>query len=80
MSKEIKSTEEALLLRLGQMVKENVELERRVRLLTDDLDEAERQKQGQEKRKDEDPTSQTLEQMSQMRKFCDKLEREKRSK
>lgn len=76
MSKYFKSTEEALLLRLGQMVKENVELEQCVRQLTEDLYEVTRQTQGREKRKDEDPERQTLGQMSQMRDHCDKLEME----
>ena len=73
MSKEIKSTEEALIFRLGKMVKENVELEQCVRQLTEDLYEVTRQTQGQEKRKDEDPASKTLGQMRQMRDLCDKL-------
>lgn len=74
MSKEFKSTEDLLLLRLGQMVKENVELEQRVHQLTDDFNDVARQLRGQEKRKDEDPATQTLGQMSQMRDRCDKLE------
>lgn len=76
MSKEIKSTEDALILRLGRMVKENVELEQRVHQLTDDYNEVVRQLRGQEKRKDEAPTRQTLGEMSQMRYRCDQLELE----
>lgn len=76
MSKEIKSTEDALILRLGRMVMENVELEQRVHQLTDEYNEVARQLRGQEKRKDEDPERQTLGEMSQMRKLCDLLELE----
>lgn len=74
MDKEIKSTEEAILLRLGQMVKENVELGQRVHQLTDDYNEVVRQMREQEKRKDEDPVTPTSEEMSQMRNFCAKFE------
>lgn len=76
MSREIKSTEELLLLRLGRMVKENVELEQRVHQLTDDFNEVARQLRGQEKRKDEAPATQMLGEMSQMRYRCDQLELE----
>lgn len=76
MSKEFKSTEEALIFRSGKMVKENVELEQCVRQLKDDLYEVTRQTQGQEKRKDEDPARQTLGQMRQMSDLCNKLEAE----
>lgn len=76
MSKEIKSTGELLLLRLGIMVKENVELEQRVQQLTDEYNEVVRQSRGQEKRKDEDPERQMLGEMSQMRYLCDQLELE----
>lgn len=76
MSKEIKSTEEALIFRLVQMVKENVELKQCMRQLTEDLYEVTRQTQGQEKRKDEDPARQTLGQMRQMSDLCNKLEAE----
>lgn len=72
MSKEIKSTEDALLLRLGKMVKENVELEQRVHQLTDDFNDLVRQLRGKGKREGEGPTRQTF----QMRDYCDKLELE----
>lgn len=74
MSKEFKSTEEAIILRLGQMVKENVELEQRVHQLMDEYNEVAKQLHGAEKRKEEDPTRQTLSEMRQMRDHCDKLE------
>lgn len=74
MSKEFKSTEEAIILRLGQMVKENVELEQRVHQLMDDYNDVVHQLHGAEKRKEEDPTRQTLSEMRQMRDHCDKLE------
>lgn len=74
MDKEIKSTEEAILLRLGQMVKENVELEQRVHQLTDDYNEVVRQMREQEKRKSEDPATHNLDQQSQMIDHCNKLE------
>lgn len=79
MSKETISTEDALLLRLGQMVKENVELELRVHQLMDEYNEVVRQQRGKEKRKDEDPATQTLGQMLQMRDLCDELEKENES-
>lgn len=74
MSKEFKSTEEATILRLGQMVKENVELEQRVHQLMDEYNEVAKQLHGAEKRKEEDPTRQMLSEMRQMRDHCDKLE------
>lgn len=74
MSKEFKSTEEAIILRLGQMVKENVELEQRVHQLMDEYNEVAKQLHGAEKRKEEDPTRQMLSEMRQMRDHCDKLE------
>ena len=74
MSKEIQSTEDALLWRIAQMVKENVELEQRVRQLMDEYNEVVRQLRGQEKRKDEDRPSQTLGHFSQMRELCENLQ------
>lgn len=74
MSKEIKSTEEAIIWRLGLMAKENVELEQRVHQLMDEYNEVAKQLHGAEKRKEEDPTRQTLSEMRQMRDHCDKLE------
>lgn len=76
MSKEIKSTEEAIIWRLGLMAKENVELEQRVHQLMDDYNGVAKQLHGAEKRKEEDPTRQTLSEMRQMRDHCDILELE----
>lgn len=67
MSKEFKSTEEAIIWRLGLMAKENVELEQRVHQLMDEYNEVAKQLHGTEKRKEEDPTRQTLSEMRQMR-------------
>lgn len=55
---------------------ENIELEQRVHQLMADYNEIVRQLRGKEKRKDEDPSKQTLGEMQQMRDRCDKLERE----
>lgn len=73
MSKEIKSTEEAIIWRLGFMAKENVELEQRVHQLMDEYNDVVHQLHGAEMRKEEDPTRQTLSEMRQMRDHCDKL-------
>lgn len=54
---------------------ENVELEQRVHQLLDDYNEVVRQLHEQDKRKDEDPSQQTLGDMLKMRDHCDKLER-----
>lgn len=72
MSKEFKSTEEALILCLGQMVKEKVE--QRVHQLMDEYNEVAKPLHGAEMRKEEDPTRQTISEMRQMRDHCDKLE------
>lgn len=74
MSKEIKSTEEAIIWRLGLMAKENVELELRVHQLMDDYNRVAKQLREAETRKKEDSTSQTLSEMRQMRDHCDNLE------
>lgn len=55
---------------------ENIELEQRVHQLMDDYNDAVRQQHGLEKRKDEDPSRQTLGEMLKMREHCDKLEKE----
>lgn len=57
---------------------ENMELVERVHQLVDDYNEVVRQLNGKEKRKDEDPSQQTLDAMMQMRDHCDKLEKENR--
>lgn len=54
---------------------ENIEMTQRVHQLTDDYNEAVRQQHGLEKRKDEDPSRQTLGEMMKMRDHCDELER-----
>ncbi len=74
MSKEIKSTEEAIIWRLGLMAKENVELELRVHQLMDDYNRVAKQLREAETRKKEDSTSQTISEMRQMRDHCDELE------
>ena len=57
---------------------ENMELVERVHQLVDDYNDVARQLRGMEKRKDEDPSQQTLDAMMQMRDHCDKLEKENR--
>ena len=57
---------------------ENMELIERVHQLVDDYNDVARQLRGTEKRKDEDPSQQTLDAMMQMRDHCDKLEKENR--
>lgn len=55
---------------------ENIEMTQRVHQLMDDYNDAVRQLNGKEKRKDEDPSKQTLIEMQKMRDHCDKLELE----
>ena len=55
---------------------ENIEMTQRVHQLMDDYNDAVRQLNGKEKRKDEDPSKQTLIEMRKMRDHCDKLELE----
>ena len=52
---------------------ENIEMTQRVHQLMDDYNEVVRQLNGKEKRKDEDPSKQTLGEMQRMRDHCDKL-------
>lgn len=61
---------------IADLKAENVELEQRVHQLVDDYYDVARQLRRTEKRKDEDPSKQTLGEMMQMRDHCDKLERE----
>ena len=61
---------------IADLKTENVELKQRVHQLVDDYNDVARQLRGMEKRKDEDPSKQTLGEMMQMRDHCDKLERE----
>ena len=76
MSKEIKTMEDALLLRLGKIVKENVELEQRIDQLMNDYNEVVHQLQEQEKHKNESPAKPTLDQIQKMSARCDELEAE----
>ena len=76
MSKETENTEDALIYRIGQMVKENVELEQRVHQLMDDYNEAAHQLHGLEKRKNEDTAKHTLGETLNTIALCEKLEKE----
>lgn len=64
---------------IADLKTENIELEQRVHQLMDDYNEVVRQLDGREKRKDEDPTKQTLGEMMQMRDHCDKLEKDNKT-
>ena len=63
---------------IADLKAENIELEQRVHQLMDDYNEVVRQLNGKEKRKDEDPSRQTLGEIMKMRDHCDKLEKENR--
>lgn len=88
MAKEIRTKEDMLVWRLGQMAEENAELELRLNRLVDEynctvdaLSELrKREKEGSEKEKPDEmretSTKTTLGEMFQMRDLCDKLERE----
>lgn len=76
MSKETENTEDALIYRLGQMVKENVELEQCVHQLTNCYNEVVHQLHGLKKRKDEDTAKHTLGETLTMGELCEKLEAE----
>lgn len=65
----------ALIQRLGEMVKENVELEQRVHQLMDDYNRVARKLRA----KDDAEGKDVMEQMRQMRELCDKLEVEKKA-
>lgn len=67
---------EALAYIIADLKAENIEMTQRVHQLMDDFNEAVRQLNGKEKRKDEDPSRQTLYDMLKMRVHCDKLEKE----
>lgn len=69
-------TSDALIMRLGLMVKENVELEQRVHHLVEDYNRVARQLRGEEKRKEDDPVRETLGEIFQMRDHCDELKKE----
>lgn len=61
---------------IADLKAENIEMTQRVHQLMDDYNEVVRQLNGKEKRKDEDPSRQTLGEMLKMREHCDKLELE----
>lgn len=61
---------------ISDLKAENLELEQRVHQLMDEYNEVAKQLHGTEKRKEEDPTRQTLSEMRQMRDHCDILELE----
>lgn len=61
---------------IADLKAENIELTQRVHQLMDDYNNVVHQLNGKEKRKDEDTTKQTLDEMMQMRDLCDELERE----
>lgn len=67
---------EALAYIIADLKAENIEMTQCVHQLMDDSNEAVRQLNGKEKRKDEDPSRQTLGDMLKMRVHCDKLEKE----
>ena len=57
-----------------ELERKNIELEQRVHQITDVYNEAVRQQHGNEERKDEDSSKQTLDEMLKMRDNCDELE------
>ena len=57
---------------------ENMELVEHVKKLVDEYNEVAHQLNGKEKRMNEGPSAQTLDEMQQMREHCDNLERENR--
>lgn len=61
---------------IADLKAENMKLEQRVHQLMDDYNEVVRQLNGKEKRKDEDPSRQTLGEIMKMRDHCDKLEKD----
>lgn len=67
---------EALAYIIADLKAENIEMTQRVHQLTDVYNEAVRQQHGLEKRKDEDSSKHTLDEMQKMRDHCDDLERE----
>lgn len=73
MEKETNKRMEALACIIGDLKAENMMMTERVHQLMNDYNEVVRQLDGREKRKDEDPTKQTLGEMMQMRDHCDKL-------
>lgn len=76
MKTETNNRMEALACIIADLKAENMMMTERVLQLTDDYNDVARKLRGMEKRKDEDPSKQTLGEMMQMRDHCDKLERE----
>lgn len=79
MEKETNKRMEALACIIADLKAENMMMTERVHQLMDDYNEVVRQLNGREKRKDEDPTKQTLGEMMQMRDHCDKLEKDNKT-
>lgn len=67
---------EALAYIIADLKAENMMMTECVHQLTDDYNDVARQLRGIEKRKDADPSKQTLGEMQRMRDYCDNLERE----
>lgn len=70
---------EALACIIADLKAENMMMTERVHQLIDDYNDVARQLRGMEKRKDEDPSKQTLGEMMQMRDHCDKLEKDNKT-
>lgn len=66
--------DDVLIRRLGQMAKENAEMEQRVDELVNDYNRVVHKLREAEKRKDEHPVRQTLVEMRKMRDLCDELD------
>lgn len=67
--------DDVLIQRLGQMVKENAELEQRVNELMDDNNRVVNQLREAKERKEEHPIIRTFCEMRKMRDLCDKLDK-----
>lgn len=67
---------EALACIIADLKAENMMMTERVHQLVDDYNDVVRQLNGKKKRKDEDPSKQTLGEMMQMRDHCDMLKRD----
>lgn len=76
MEKETNNRMEALACIIADLKAENMMMTERVHQLVDDYNDVVRQLNGKEKRKDEDPSKQTLDEIQQMRDHCDELELE----
>lgn len=75
MVRDSRNKDDLLIQRLGQMVKENAELEQRVNELMDDYNRVENQLREAKERKEEHPIIQTFCEMRKMRDLCDKLDK-----